>query len=80
MKAMDAGPGPSANRRHSGGHGDDLQRRHGVEGALSCVDISGLEYQVREPLAQSPGRPAALVGLRFIIVMPGSTENAMVMG
>lgn len=44
-------------------------------------DIFGLEYQVRKPLAQRPGRAAiALAGLRFIIVMVGSIENAMVMG
>jgi tripartite-type tricarboxylate transporter receptor subunit TctC len=44
MKAMNSSPGLGANRRHSRSYGKDLQRRHGFEGALSCFDISGLEY------------------------------------
>jgi len=34
MKTMDSRPGLGANRRHSCGYGEDLQRRHGREGAF----------------------------------------------
>ncbi|MEI8327016.1 MAG: hypothetical protein WCH44_16955, partial [Betaproteobacteria bacterium] len=44
MKVMDSRSGLGAKRRHSGGYGEHWQQRHGREGALSCFDISGLEY------------------------------------
>ena len=45
MKAMDLRPGQGANRIDSRSYREDLQRRHGCEGALSCFDISVLLYQ-----------------------------------
>ena len=51
MKVMDSRPGEGANRSDSRSYREDLQRRRGCEGALSCFDISGLPYQ---------GQPAAL--------------------
>jgi len=44
MKAMDSCAGQGANRSHSRSYGEDLQRRHACEGALSCFDTSGLQY------------------------------------
>jgi hypothetical protein len=44
MKAMDSRPGQGANRSDSRSYREDLQRRHGGEGALSCFDISVLLY------------------------------------
>ena len=50
MEVMDSRSGRGANRRHSGGCGEDLQQRRGCEGALSCFDISVPEYWYRVAL------------------------------
>lgn len=47
MKAMDARAGQGANHRRR--YGEDLQRRHAGEGALSCSDTSGPQYRVLVP-------------------------------
>jgi hypothetical protein len=44
MKAMNSRPGQGANRSDSHSYREDLQRRHGCEGALSCFDITELLY------------------------------------
>lgn len=43
-KAMDSGQGLGANRSNALWHCEDLQRRHRVEGALSCFEISVSAY------------------------------------
>ena len=47
MKAMDSRPGQGAKRSDSRSYREDLQRRHGGEGALSCFDIFGSLYWPR---------------------------------
>jgi len=44
MKAMDSARGLGANHSDTGWYREDLQQRHRVEDALSCFDISGLQY------------------------------------
>jgi len=41
---MDSRSGQGANRSHSRRYGEDLQRSHGREGAISCSDTFGLQY------------------------------------
>jgi hypothetical protein len=43
-KAMDSARGQGANRSDALWHREDLQRRHRVEDALSCFEISVLVY------------------------------------
>ena len=47
MKAMDSIRGQGANHSNARRHCEDLQRSHRVEGALSCFEISGSEYQAQ---------------------------------
>ena len=61
MKVTDSRSGLGANRRHSRSYGEDLQRRHGCEDALSCFDISGSEYYLPGTDGGS-GHLAQLVG------------------
>ena len=62
MKVMDSRPGQGANRSDSRSYREDLQRRHGCEGALSCFDISGLPYQ---GLVRQVGTAVELSGSAF---------------
>jgi hypothetical protein len=39
MKSMRFGPGHGANRSDTSWYGEDLQRRHGLKGAISWVRI-----------------------------------------
>jgi len=39
MKVMDSASWLGANHSDTRTYREDLQRRHGVEGALSCIDI-----------------------------------------
>jgi hypothetical protein len=78
MKVMDSGPGLGANRRHSRSYDEDLQRRHGFEDALSCFDISGLEYSVRGSRTERPCREAtALASPRFNIVSSAGNRDGL---
>lgn len=43
-KVMDSARGQGANRSDSQSYREDLQRRHRVEDALSCFDISELAH------------------------------------
>jgi hypothetical protein len=43
-KAMHSARGLGANRSDTFWYREDLQRRHRVEGALSCFEISVLAY------------------------------------
>jgi len=45
MKAMDSAWWQGANRSNTEWYCEDLQRRHRVEDALSCFEISGSQYQ-----------------------------------
>jgi hypothetical protein len=44
MKSMHSPAGQGANRSNSRSYCEDLQRCHVGEGAISCFDISGLQY------------------------------------
>jgi hypothetical protein len=44
MKAMDSARGQGANRSNAQWHCEDAQRRHRVEDALSCFEISVSQY------------------------------------
>jgi hypothetical protein len=43
-KVMDSARGQGANHSDASWHREDLQRRHRVEDALSCFEISVLAY------------------------------------
>jgi len=45
MESMDSRSGPGAHRSHGRRYGKDLQHSHGREGAISCSDTFGLQYQ-----------------------------------
>ena len=53
MKSMNSRAGQGANRSNSRSYCEDLQRRHACEGAISCFDTFGSQYQGKAEMPQA---------------------------